>query len=143
MRACTQHKGDTQLLRACNQDWYSQPVNTTKNEGIWPAYIEKVSGTISRRDIARATGVSPSAVSRWFTGDTQPTDAGNVAALAMAYGRSPVEAFVAAGLLDFHDAARGLNASQRRLLRSLSEVGPNLGAVAFKGTIEEPGEFND
>jgi transcriptional regulator with XRE-family HTH domain len=110
-------------------------VNNTGNTGIWPAYIEKVSGTTSRRDIARASGVSPSAISRWFTGDTQPTDAGNVAAIAIAYGRNPVEAFVAAGLLDLHDAAKGLTRSEVRLLESLSDHGPNLSAVAKHGRI--------
>jgi len=88
----------------------------TQLGSAWARYICRISGTDKRNVIAKEAGVSPSAVSRWLTGRTQPTDAGNVAALALAYGRSPVEAFVAAGLLDVNDASRGLSEEELSLL---------------------------
>lgn len=92
----------------------------TNDASQWPAYVEKVSGTTSRKAISDASGVHPSSVSRWFNGATQPTDAGNVAALAVAYKRNPVEAFVAAGLLELKDAIGALTPDEVALLAEVS-----------------------
>lgn len=92
---------------------------------IWPAYLEAVAGTTSRKDIARAISevtprpVAPSTISNWFGGKHQPTNAAHVAAVALAYGRSPLEAFVAARLLDIETAAAGLDAESLSLLARL------------------------
>lgn len=92
---------------------------------IWPAYLEAVSGTTSRKDIARAISkvtpkpVAPSTVTNWFGGKHRPTNAAHVAAVALAYNRSPLEAFVAARLLDIGTAAAGLAEESIALLARL------------------------
>lgn len=93
---------------------------------VWPAYLEAVSGTTNRKAIADAMSakapekVAASTITKWFTGQHKPTNAAHVALFALAYDRNPLEAFVAAGLLDAEDAAKGLTEESVILLASLS-----------------------
>jgi transcriptional regulator with XRE-family HTH domain len=64
----------------------------------WWEYVVTVTGTAAQKDIAAATGIDQSSISRWQRGANTPR-AEAVVALARAYGRSPVEALVAAGYL--------------------------------------------
>jgi transcriptional regulator with XRE-family HTH domain len=57
-----------------------------------------VTGNAAQKDIATATGIDQSSISRWQRATNTPR-AEAVVALARAYGRSPVEALVAAGYL--------------------------------------------
>jgi transcriptional regulator with XRE-family HTH domain len=57
-----------------------------------------VSGNAAQKEIATATGIDQSSISRWQRGTNTPS-AEAVVALARVYGRSPVEALVAAGYL--------------------------------------------
>jgi transcriptional regulator with XRE-family HTH domain len=57
-----------------------------------------VSSNAAQKDIASTTGIDQSSISRWQRGTTTPR-AEAVVAFARAYGRSPVEALVAAGYL--------------------------------------------
>lgn len=57
-----------------------------------------VTSNAAQKDIASATGIDQSSISRWQRGTTKPR-AEAVVAFARAYGRSPVEALVAAGYL--------------------------------------------
>jgi transcriptional regulator with XRE-family HTH domain len=57
-----------------------------------------VTGKAAQKDIAAAAGIDQSSISRWQRGSITPR-AEAVVALARAYGRSPVEALVAAGYL--------------------------------------------
>jgi transcriptional regulator with XRE-family HTH domain len=57
-----------------------------------------VTGNAAQKDIAAATGIDQSSISRWQRGTNTPR-AEAVVALARAYGRSPVEALIAAGYL--------------------------------------------
>lgn len=57
-----------------------------------------VSGNATQKDIASATGIDQSSISRWQRGATKPRAEAAVA-FARAYGRSPVESLVAAGYL--------------------------------------------
>lgn len=75
----------------------------------WPAYVVRVAKTNNRAEIAKKAGISPSAASRWLTGKTSPTNAAHVAQFALKCKRGPVEAFVAANLLDFSDAIGALD----------------------------------
>jgi transcriptional regulator with XRE-family HTH domain len=63
----------------------------------WWHYVATVTGIAAQKDIASATGIDQSSISRWQRGTTPRAEA--VVALARAYGRSPVEALVAAGYL--------------------------------------------
>jgi transcriptional regulator with XRE-family HTH domain len=62
----------------------------------WWQYVVTISGNATQKDIARATDIDQSSISRWQRGAITPR-AEAVVALARAYGRSPVEALVAAG----------------------------------------------
>jgi transcriptional regulator with XRE-family HTH domain len=67
-------------------------------EASWWRYVGTVTGNAAQKDIAAATGIDQSSISRWQRGTNTPR-AEAVVALARAYGRSPVEALVAAGYL--------------------------------------------
>ena len=64
----------------------------------WWQYVGAVTGNAAQKDVAGATGIDQSSISRWQRGTNTPR-AEAVVALARAYGRSPVEALVAAGYL--------------------------------------------
>jgi transcriptional regulator with XRE-family HTH domain len=67
-------------------------------EATWWGYVAAVTGNATQKDIASATGIDQSSISRWRRGTNTPR-AEAVVALARTYGRSPVEALVAAGYL--------------------------------------------
>ena len=64
----------------------------------WWQYVVTVTGNAAQKDVADASGIDQSSISRWQRGVITPR-AEAVVALARAYGRSPVEALVAAGYL--------------------------------------------
>jgi transcriptional regulator with XRE-family HTH domain len=64
----------------------------------WWRYVVAVTGAATQKDIASATGIDQSSISRWQRGTNTPR-AEAVVAFARAYDRSPVEALVAAGYL--------------------------------------------
>jgi transcriptional regulator with XRE-family HTH domain len=68
----------------------------------WWRYVMTVTGNAAQKDIAAATGIDQSSISRWQRGTNTPS-AEAVIALARAYGRSPVEALVAAGYLSSNE----------------------------------------
>jgi transcriptional regulator with XRE-family HTH domain len=79
----------------------SAPVTPTRDpvtEAAWWRYVETVTGKAAQKDIAAATGIDQSSISRWQRGTNTPR-AEAVVAFARAYGRSPVEALVAADYL--------------------------------------------
>jgi transcriptional regulator with XRE-family HTH domain len=67
-------------------------------QATWWQYVVTVTGNAPQKDVAAATGIDQSSISRWQRGANTPR-AEAVVALARAYGRSPVEALVAAGYL--------------------------------------------
>jgi transcriptional regulator with XRE-family HTH domain len=67
-------------------------------QATWWRYVMTVTGDAAQKEIAAATGIDQSSISRWQRGTNTPR-AEAVVALARAYGRSPVEALVAAGYL--------------------------------------------
>ena len=78
------------------------PVRVTEDpaptQAAWWQYVVTVTGNVAQKDIAAATGIDQSSISRWQRGYSTPR-AEAVVALARVYGRSPVEALVAAGYL--------------------------------------------
>jgi len=73
---------------------YPDPVT----QATWWQYVATITGNAAQKEIAAATGIDQSSISRWQRGAITPR-AEAVVALARAYGRSPVEALVAAGYL--------------------------------------------
>ena len=67
-------------------------------DATWWRYVVLLTGDAAQKDVAAATGIDQSSISRWQRGTSTPR-AEAVVALARAYGRSPVEALVAAGYL--------------------------------------------
>jgi transcriptional regulator with XRE-family HTH domain len=78
------------------------PYSDQVTEVSWWRYVGTVTGDATQKDIAVATGIDQSSISRWQRGSNAPR-AEAVVALARAYGRSPVEALVAAGYLSEND----------------------------------------
>jgi transcriptional regulator with XRE-family HTH domain len=64
----------------------------------WWQYVMTVTGNAAQKDIATASGIDQSNISRWQRGTNTPS-AEAVVAFARVYGRSPVEALVAADYL--------------------------------------------
>jgi transcriptional regulator with XRE-family HTH domain len=85
-------------LRAVADMPYPGPVA----QGTWWQYVATVTGNAAQKDIAAATGIDQSSISRWQRGTNTPR-AEAVVTLARTYGRSPVEALVAAGYLSSSD----------------------------------------
>lgn len=69
------------------------------HRAAWISYLSTLPGKEDspHRAIAARTGIHPSTVYRWFHG-TVPTPE-RVIQVARAYGRDPVEALIAAGIL--------------------------------------------
>lgn len=74
---------------------YADPVA----QATWWQYVATVTGGATQKDIAAATGIDQSSISRWQRGTNTPR-AEAVVTLARTYRRSPVEALVAAGYLN-------------------------------------------
>lgn len=68
----------------------------------WAEYVERITRGASQTAIAERAGLSQSAVNRWRSATPKPE---TVAALARAYDRPVLEAFVAAGFLTKEDAS--------------------------------------
>lgn len=88
-------------------------------ENLWSTYTRALTGGERQVDIATKSGVSQAAVSRWLNGVEVPDSAPTVAAFARAHQRNPLEAFVAAGMLDEVEAGRGLTKASRDFLARL------------------------
>ncbi len=72
-------------------------------QATWWRYVVTVTGNATQKDIAAATGIDQSSISRWQSGANTPR-AEAVVTFARTYRRSPVEALVAAGYLSSEDA---------------------------------------
>lgn len=68
----------------------------------WWRYVVTVTGNATQSEIAGATGIDQSTISRWQRGTSTPR-AEAVVSFARAYARSPVEALVAADYLTSED----------------------------------------
>jgi transcriptional regulator with XRE-family HTH domain len=71
-------------------------------QATWWRYVVTVTGNATQSEIASVTGIDQSTISRWQRGTNTPR-AEAVVAFARAYGRSPVEALVAADYLTSED----------------------------------------
>lgn len=110
-------------------------------QATWWRYVVTVTGNATQKDIAAATGIDQSSISRWQSGTNTPR-AEAVVTFARTYRRSPVEALVAADYLSSEDAGvvemttltgdltrvsidSLLGEIRRRVLAADSEAGPH------------------
>lgn len=68
----------------------------------WWQYIESHAPALNPADLARLTGLHISNISRWRSGDAEPS-AHAVVTVARALGRPPVEALAAAAIIDWSE----------------------------------------
>lgn len=85
----------------------------------WREYVLGLTYGESQNDVSKRTGISQPTIGRWLRGDIAKIEPANVAKFAQAYDRSVLEAFVAAALLPFDEAKRGLDAKAVRMLARL------------------------
>ena len=64
----------------------------------WPQYLRRISAGATQAQIAERVGLGRLSVYNWLHGKTQPK-AETVMTVARAYGRSPIEALLAAAYL--------------------------------------------
>ena len=78
---------------------WNVPYPDRVGDSTWWRYVQTVTGGAAQKNVAAATGIDQSSISRWQRGSNTPR-AEAVVALARSFGRSPVEALVAAGYLE-------------------------------------------
>lgn len=74
------------------------PGKTVQAAETWPQYLRRISGGATQAQIAERIGIGRLSVCNWLHGKTQPK-AETVMLVARAYGRSPIEALLAASYL--------------------------------------------
>lgn len=92
---------------------------TTTSLETWPEYLRRIVGEQTQSLIAEQLGVGRLSVCNWLQGKTRPK-AETAILVARVFGRSPIEALLAAGYLH-HDELDGpleLRASPRELSNS-------------------------
>ena len=75
----------------------------------WAEYIERVTAGMTQMQIAEATGLAQSAISRWLRGDTEAPRAEFVVQFARKLDRNPIEALIAAGYVTADEAGARLD----------------------------------
>lgn len=74
----------------------------------WPEYLRRISGGQTQGQIAERIGIGRLSVCNWLHGKTRPK-AETVILVARVFGRSPIEALLAAGYLVPEDVGRTLD----------------------------------
>ena len=70
----------------------------------WTEYVQRVTAGVARKDVAQAAGIDASGISRWINSEQRPR-AENVVAFARGLRQPPIEALIAAGYLEPHEAS--------------------------------------
>lgn len=98
---------------------------------LWSAYVTRLLMGSGKRESEFLAGLSvqQGTFNRWKNGKAVPDKAAVVAEFARQVGRNPLEAFVAAGMLDLDEAGRGLSAEDREFLADLRVVVDREGQV--------------
>lgn len=94
----------------------------TTTDTLWSLYLLHIADGGTQVEIGKAVGTTQVTISRWLKKGLVPTSAPVVASVARAYGRNPLEAFVAAGMLEEDEAGRGLADESRNLLAGLRSL---------------------
>jgi hypothetical protein len=88
-------------IRHSSHTGMQQPEVCAYDEPVaWWEYVERVAGTTNQTEIARRVGLSQPSVNRWRTSLPKSE---NVITFAKAYGRPPLEALLAAGIVSDED----------------------------------------
>ena len=112
----------------------------------WPEYLRRIAAGETQTQIAEKVGVGRLSVCNWMLGKTRPK-AETAIAVARVYGRSPIEALLAASYLEAdeidgpieiqtsprHMSAQDIADEVRRRLIELAALGD--GAAAQKTTV--------
>jgi transcriptional regulator with XRE-family HTH domain len=83
----------------------------------WTDYLRRVTGDLTRREIAQAADINVSAVSRWITGASRPSPE-KVIEFARGLNQSPIEALIAAGYLKQDDLGGAVELVQSLAVQS-------------------------
>lgn len=86
---------------------------------IWVAYLDVIAPFMSDNAISKKSGVEQTVVSKWRRGVASP-GLKAVTKIAGAFGRNPVEAYVAAQLIEIDLVAGSL---RQNSLQLLAEIG--------------------
>lgn len=78
---------------------------------------------MNESEFAHLAGVQQGTMNRWKNGKSVPDKAADVAEFARLVGRSPLEAFVAAMMVDMDEVERGLSDGERDMLNDVQQMG--------------------
>ena len=92
----------------------------------WTEYVQRVTAGVARKDVAQAAGIDASGISRWINSEQQPR-AENVVAFARGLRQPPIEALIAAGYLEPHEASGVIEVMRSREELSDTELLIELG----------------
>jgi transcriptional regulator with XRE-family HTH domain len=92
----------------------------------WTEYVQRVTAGVARKDVAQAAGIDASGISRWINSEQRPR-AENVVAFARGLRQSPIEALIAAGYLEPHEASGVIEVMRSREELSDTELLIELG----------------
>lgn len=87
---------------------------------VWALYVERFTSGMTQAQIGNLAGVDQSTVGRWLRSVTDP-DPRAVIRFARNLERSPLEALVAAGLLNIEEAEHGVSREELRVLIELAK----------------------
>lgn len=73
-------------------------VADVKQQETWAEYVKRVTRSMSQNRVAELTGIAQTNVGRWLRGEAPRSE--SAVQFARALGEDPLEALVAAGLLD-------------------------------------------
>ncbi|MGZ4528843.1 MAG: helix-turn-helix domain-containing protein [Mycobacterium sp.] len=90
----------------------------------WAGYVQRVSSGVSRKDVAHAAGIHPSGL-RWF--ETKRPSPEKAIAFARHLHQQPIEALIAGGYLEPHEAAGVIEVVRSRKELSDAELLLELG----------------
>lgn len=105
------------MTEQCEDRGSTATQSATPATETWPEYLRRISGGQTQAQIAERIGIGRLSVCNWLHGKTRPK-AETVIMVARVFGRSPIEALLAAGYLEPGEAGQPLEV--RASLRDLA-----------------------
>ena len=72
--------------------------------GTWSQYVQRHARGLTQTQVAEATGLAQTAISRWLREDTEAPRAEYVVRFARGFNQNPVEALIVAGYITAEEA---------------------------------------
>lgn len=72
--------------------------------GTWSDYVHRHTRGLTQTQVAEATGLAQTAISRWMREDTNAPRAEYVVAFARGFNQNPIEALIVAGYITAAEA---------------------------------------